>query len=259
MGCVVSYSQHFTNGKKYGITVENMGIFIVLRMRLLLCGLSGFALTGCVPLAIGAAGALITTTVIEERGITGTISDSAIRSGVNTRWANAAPKLLSRVSTVVREGRVLLVGRVETQDLKKEAVRLTWNVSGVNEVLDRIVFGVAPPKTSGYVSDTWITSKINSSMLTNSRIQSINYTVKTFEGTVYIMGVARHQDELDRVVNVIRQSNGVKKVVSYVRVRDNDKSTPPKTTPPSGASRSQDGLEPVALGAEPSAVESKEH
>ncbi len=234
-------------------------------LRLLFCTVCALSLTGCIPVAIGAAGALITTTVIEERGVSGAISDSAIRSGVNSKWANAAPKLLSRVSTVVREGRVLLVGRVETQDMQKEAIRLTQNVSGVSEVLDRIAVGVAPPKTSGYVGDSWITSKISSSMLTNSQVQSINYTVKTFEGIVYVMGVARHQQELDRVIELIRQSNGVKKVVSYVRIRDTNhhhtSSEKPQTTQsvstPRPRESAQEGLEPVALGVEPGAVESK--
>lgn len=236
---------------------------------------SPLLLTGCVPVAIGAAGVLATTTMIEERGISGTISDSAIRTGVNSKFAKEEPKLLSRTSTLVREGRVLLLGRVENEDLKKEAVRLTWNVSGVSEVLDRIEVGPAPPKTSGYVGDSWITSKISSQLLAHSRIQSINYTVKTFEGIVYIMGVARHQQELDDVIKVARESNGVKKVVSYVRVRDKDpltKSTKKPATSPTKSSEStsdssspeklstsadQDGLEPVALGPEPSKVESR--
>jgi osmotically-inducible protein OsmY len=111
---------------------------LLTQFRIAFVLMSVISLGGCVPVAIGAAGMLATTTLVEERGITGTISDAALRSGVNGTWAKNAPKLLSRVSVTVREGRVLLTGRVETDDMKKEAVRLTWTVSGVVEAIDRI-------------------------------------------------------------------------------------------------------------------------
>ncbi|USO01811.1 MAG: BON domain-containing protein [Alphaproteobacteria bacterium] len=229
-----------------------------------------FALGGCVPVAVGAAGMFVTTTLVEERGITGTISDAALRSGVNATWAKNQPKLLSRLSVTVREGRVLLTGRVETEAMKKEAIRLTWTVSGVVEAIDRIAVGEAPPKTSGYVGDSWITSKISTSMLTDSQIQSVNYTVKTCEGIVYIMGIARHQKELDDVIAIARKSKGVQKVVSYVRVRDTDSLTKQTertdvdqdstntSRKPSHTDASLDsGLEPVELGPAPSVVEAR--
>ena len=72
---------------------------------------------------------------------------------------------------------------------------------------------------SGYATDAWITGQLKSKLLLDKYIQSINYTVETVNGTVYLMGVAQDQKELDRVVNHARTVGRVRNVVSYVRLR----------------------------------------
>ena len=55
-------------------------------------------------------------------------------------------------------------------------------------------------------------------MLIDRDIQSINYSIDTVQGIVYLMGVARSQDELDHTIDVARGVNGVKQVISYVKL-----------------------------------------
>lgn len=190
-------------------------------MRIGLVFLLAIMVSGCVPAAVVGLGALTTTAIVEERGVSGTISDSAIRSGVNAVWLKNRAHLVTHLSISVREGRVLLTGRVATSEDAVEAIRLTWTVSGVTEVIDRIQVGQSDGLGS-YLSDGWITTKIKTAFLTDSEIYSINYTVKTCDGVVYIMGIAQTQKELDRVVQQARETRGVSKVVTYVRVKEND-------------------------------------
>ena len=44
--------------------------------------------------------------------------------------------------------------------------------------------------------------------------------VKTVGGIVYLMGIAQNRNELDRVTNHARNLNYVRRVVSYVRLKD---------------------------------------
>ena len=46
-------------------------------------------------------------------------------------------------------------------------------------------------------------------------IQSINYSIETVHGAVYLMGVAQSQEELDRVIKLARRIKGVSEVISY--------------------------------------------
>ena len=50
-------------------------------------------------------------------------------------------------------------------------------------------------------------------------VRSVNYTIDTVNGSVYLIGSARSQAELDKVTDVARNVPNVKRVVSYVEIR----------------------------------------
>ena len=52
---------------------------------------------------------------------------------------------------------------------------------------------------------------------------SLNYTIETINGSVYIMGIAQSRDELDLVVNHARTISHVRNVVSHVVLKDDPK------------------------------------
>jgi hypothetical protein len=67
--------------------------------------------------------------------------------------------------------------------------------------------------------DTVISSRLRGDLIADGKVKSINLTVKTEDGVIYIIGSARSQDELDRVTNYARNIPNVRRVVSYVRIR----------------------------------------
>ena len=69
------------------------------------------------------------------------------------------------------------------------------------------------------VRDTWISSQIRSNLVFTSQVRSVNYTIDTVNGSVYLIGSARTQAELDRVTEAARNVPNVKRVVSYVEIR----------------------------------------
>jgi hypothetical protein len=50
-------------------------------------------------------------------------------------------------------------------------------------------------------------------------IRGVNYMIETQNGSVYLIGMARSQRELERVTDIARRVRGVRRVVSYVEVR----------------------------------------
>jgi osmotically-inducible protein OsmY len=50
-------------------------------------------------------------------------------------------------------------------------------------------------------------------------IRSGNYTIETENGSVFLIGSARSQAELDRATRIARYIPGVQRVVSYVELR----------------------------------------
>ena len=61
-------------------------------------------------------------------------------------------------------------------------------------------------------SDTWITTKVKTALLTRSETEGNRVKVVTENGVVYLMGLATHA-EADRVADTASGSYGVRKVV----------------------------------------------
>jgi hypothetical protein len=56
-------------------------------------------------------------------------------------------------------------------------------------------------------------------MVLDPDIRGVNYMIQTENASVYLIGTARTQRELERVADIARRVRGVKRVVSYVEVR----------------------------------------
>ncbi|TAL33864.1 MAG: BON domain-containing protein [Alphaproteobacteria bacterium] len=181
--------------------------------------LVGFCASGCgiVGLAAG-AGATIGVAAAQEGGLKGATTDVSIRVAITDLWLKHDPNMYKRLTLTVREGRVLVTGAVPNPDMRVDAIRLAWQAEGVRQVINEITIDKGGGVT-GYVSDSWITGTIKTHLTFDKYIQSINYTIDTEQGTVYIMGIAQDQTELDRVLNYARNTKYVKNVVSYVRLR----------------------------------------
>lgn len=175
-------------------------------------------LSGCMQTAFIGTATTVATSVQEERGFGGVWDDTKIRTKINAAWLSEQPALLTKVELSVREGRVLLTGSVDTPEEQIEAVRLAWSVDGVREVFDEIKVGEGGG-IWGYTKDALVTTELRADLMFDNNISSINYSLKTVNGIVYLMGVAQDQEELDRVIKHASKNGNVKKVVSYVRMK----------------------------------------
>ena len=133
------------------------------------------------------------------------------------------------VTTTVYDGRVLLAGRVDRPELKAEANRAASAVPGVRALYDEIEVAPAEGVWDG-AKDTWIAARVRSEMILDPDIRSGNYTIDTENGSVYLIGSARSQYELDRATRIARFVPGVRRVVAYVEIR----SGAPVTARPAG-------------------------
>ena len=63
-----------------------------------------------------------------------------------------------------------------------------------------------------------ITSQIKSKTFMDRGIKFVNYTIITLNDVVYLFGIARSVEELEKLANIASNINGVQRVVSHVRV-----------------------------------------
>jgi|TARA_R110002072_G_scaffold12038_2_gene52990 osmotically-inducible protein OsmY len=192
----------------------------MIRFRSLAASLLLLAsLSGCTPAGV-VVGAAATGGILasQERGLTASLSDNAIRFSVNEKWFRRDLTLYQDVELQVLEGRVLLTGQVRDVETRILAVNLAWQTDGVKEVINEIqVHPVKELLDRG--RDSLIYRQLTATLLLDSAVQSINYSLNVVGQTVYFLGIAQDQRELDRVIAHAKNQNYVRRVVSYVRLK----------------------------------------
>jgi osmotically-inducible protein OsmY len=198
-----------------------------LGLSLALCGCP-VAIVGGLAAAGGAGYA-----ANQERGVNGTADDLAIKSNIETAWAQAGPGFPPDFTATVYQGRSLLTGDAPTPRVKAEAAEIASRVPGVRAVYNEIE--VAPDETPwDSTKDAWITTQVRSDLMF-SNIHSVNYLVETADHSVYLIGSARSQAELDHATGLAREVPGVRRVVSYVQIRPGEPPGSPLSGPPATA------------------------
>jgi osmotically-inducible protein OsmY len=177
---------------------------------------SSVLLSGCVGAAIG-AGAALGVSAAREGGLQTSIKDEAIRIKISEAWFSRDTEMFGKLNLTVNQGRVLVTGVVQNPEDRVEAIRLAWQQKGVKQVINEVRVGNANTVGS-FANDTWIAGQLRTRLTFDKYIQSINYSIEVVQGTVYLMGVAQNQQELDKVIQTARRIKGVKEVISYVKL-----------------------------------------
>ena len=122
------------------------------------------------------------------------------------------------ISTSVLEGRVLLTGLVDSQEIRIDAVRRVWEVEGVNEVVNEIQIGNRETLKE-YAQDLWITTQVKAMAAKTVGLRVISYNFETIQGKVFIAGITSRPKQLEELLYEIKTIKGVTEIVNYVIVK----------------------------------------
>ena len=190
--------------------MKNITILLLAAVLLLpACSTVGIA-TG-----VGASAGMAAS---QEGGIATAATDAKIRFQINELWFSHDVEMFRKVGMTVNQGRVLLTGVVQNPEHRVEAVRLAWQPKGVKQVINEIRVADSEGIT-GFARDTWITTRLRTVLTFDRDILSINYSIDTVSGIVYLMGVGQSQSEINKVIQKARTIPDVRQVVSYVKLR----------------------------------------
>lgn len=178
--------------------------------------LSCLGLSACAPALVG-GGVVAGMAATQEGGISGAVDDAKIRIQINDLWFRSNVEMFRKLDLTVNQGRVLITGVVQNPEDRVEAVRLAWQAGGVRQVINEIKVADSEGVT-GYIRDTWITARLRTALTLDDMVQNLNYSIDTVQGTVYLMGVASSQAELNRVLELARTIPNVTRVVSYIKL-----------------------------------------
>lgn len=173
----------------------------------------------CTPvgLVLG-AGAATGLAAYQERGVDGVARDLGTSSRILDMYARNDHTLVKDIGVEVYEGRALLTGLVNSEAARADAVRLAWQADGVKDVINEILV-TSETSLLDTARDTWISTHLETKLTFDEKILAINYAIETVSGTVYLIGIAQNDQELERVKNHARSVSYVKHIVSHVRVK----------------------------------------
>ena len=175
---------------------------------------------GCSPVGVLASGGSATMVVAEgDRSLGAVVDDATIKLNLSAKFLQSENKLFLDVNSNVTEGRVLLTGLVDTQEIRIEAVRKVWEINGVREVINEIEVG---NKTTlkEYMNDLWINTQVKSLAAKTIGLRSFSYNFETIKGKVYIAGITSRPEQLQAIVESTKTIKGVNEIVNYVVIKE---------------------------------------
>lgn len=177
------------------------------------------SLTSCVETVV--VGGVATGAIMaKEKSATDTANDVTIETKILKEFTLQGLKNpVNQIGVVVDKQRVMLTGVVDNPKLAKKANEISWNVKGVKEVIDEIQVVDNKSAIGGvidYFKDASITAQVNSRLLFNKNIATINIKTITVNRVVYLIGIARSQSEIDLANRIAARTAGVKKVINHI-------------------------------------------
>ena len=174
---------------------------------------------GCSPSGILATGGSTAMVVAEgDRSLGAVVDDATIKINVAAKFLNAGNNFFVDINTTVLEGRVLLTGLVDTQEVRIEAVRLVWQVEGVQEVVNEIEIGNRNT-LKDYANDLWINTQARGVAAKTIGLRSVAYNFETINGKIYVAGITTNSEQMETMIEALKTIKGVKEIINYVIVK----------------------------------------
>ena len=180
-------------------------------------------LSGCASAVIGGA-ASVGLATMQERSVTDFAIDLKLEVQLQEKLFKASKnKLFATVDVIIIEQRVLLIGNVESQELRDLATKVSWEVSPkIKDVLNELTIG----KKSTLVSeakDARISLTLSGLLLGDAHISDINFSHSVSKQVIFLIGIAKNDAELNQVIHHARTVKGVRKVISHIILKNDKK------------------------------------
>lgn len=156
----------------------------------------------------------------DERNFSRSLNDVSIERVVSARLKRAEAFDFKKVDVEVAEGIVVLTGHVATDEARTEVERIAWSAPHVQEVGNEISVGAQDERFLRSTKNNVLGSSVRARLIADKAVKSRNVNIEAQDGTIYLLGVARTAEELERAAYIASTTKGVREVVSYMTVHD---------------------------------------
>ena len=193
--------------------------------------LMAFGLTGCSTVVVGTA-----KMAWEDRSTDDQLTDTKIGAGILSGLADKDKNLLFDINADVWETRLMLTGTVSDARIRQSLIQMARMDTRIKKIYDEIqVVSLQeqarrrdaaksrddPKKDAGnrVVNDFWVETKISAQLISAREVTSVNYRWRSVRNIIYLIGRAQSKGELKSVLEIIRATEGVQQVKSFVEIK----------------------------------------
>jgi len=170
----------------------------------------------CAPL-IGVIGVASIGSASKEKEIGISFSDTIIHTKISNKIFKYNPDIIANTKVFVNDGSVLITGRVKIPNDKIELTKITWKIKGVKEVNNETqVTDVSSIKN--IARDIASMAEIRARIMTEKRINSLNFSIDVINDKAYIVGIAESKEEMKLVMDQASSARFIKEVFNYIIV-----------------------------------------
>jgi len=174
----------------------------------------------CAPL-VGLIGVASVGSAAKEKGLGTSFRDTIIHTQISNKIFKYNPDIIAETKVFVNDGSVLITGRVKIPDDKIELTKIIWKIKGVNEVINETqVTDVSSIKN--IARDMASIVEIRARIMTDTRINSLNFSIDVINDKAYIVGIANNKEEMKLVIVQASSARFISEVYNYIIIA-NDK------------------------------------
>jgi hyperosmotically inducible protein len=178
----------------------------------LVCAL-GLGLVACDRRENAATTAVPGTTVGTE------IDDSVITTRVKSALLADHDIKSFDIKVETRKGQVQLSGFIDTRERMDKAMALVRKVEGVKGVDNGMTLKEGQTTMGNAVDDSVITTRVKSALFAVPDIKSFDIAVVTRKGEVQLSGFIDSEDQINRILAIVRSVEGVQGVVNEMKLK----------------------------------------
>ena len=168
----------------------------------------------CAPL-IGAAGMASIGSASTEKGLAASIGDTIISTRISNKIFKYNPDLIKDTRVFVNNGSVLLTGKVKKPESKIELTKIVWKIKGVREVNNEVqITDVSSIKN--IARDLASISEIRARIITNKKINSLNFSIDVVNDIAYLSGIAENEEEMKLIKDNAASARFIKTVFNFI-------------------------------------------
>ena len=186
--------------------------------KIFLISLFLFVFQSCAPI-VGTVGMFSLGAASKEKGIGTALNDTIIKTKISNLIFKKDPSLIADTKISVNNGSVLFTGKVSEPEMRIQFTKIAWSLKGVNEVNNEIQISNTS-SLRNIARDISSMGEIRARLMTDKKINSLNFSIDVVNDTAYLSGVASNVEEIGLVKAHASSARFIKEVYNYITLTD---------------------------------------